>query len=99
MALYTNFHSRELLTAEQMHADLLERDPGERIPLDEFLSNLTKRGRVDHPYYEVTEIADPGDGRTLAALCVMKENPILLADGETWDGTPVMWFETEWVEA
>jgi hypothetical protein len=97
VTLYTNFHTRELLTAEQMHADLLERDPGDRTPLDQFLSDLEKRGRVEHPYYEVTETDDPGDGRTRAPLCVMKENPIFLEEGETWDGTPVMWFETEWV--
>jgi len=99
MALYTNFHSRALLTDEEMHADLLERDPGNRIPLEEFLGNLVASGRVDHPYYVVTEIADPEDGRVLSTQCVMKENLIDLADGELWDGSPVMWFETEWVEA
>lgn len=106
MTVYTNFHTRALLTAEEMHADMLNRQLNGAFSLDSFLASLVVTDedgneihQVDHPYYVVTETDDPGDGRTLAALCVMKENPISLEEGETWDGTPVMWFETEWVEA
>ena len=52
-----------------------------------------------HPYYEVTETPDPEDGSVLSDMCVMKENHIELGEDEVWDGTPVFWFETEWVSA
>ena len=52
-----------------------------------------------HPYYEVTETPDPEDGSVLSDMCVRKENHIELGEDEVWDGTPVFWFETEWVSA
>tara|TARA_B100001142_G_scaffold38357_1_gene33678 strand:+ start:2243 stop:2638 length:396 start_codon:yes stop_codon:yes gene_type:complete len=52
-----------------------------------------------HPYYEVTETPDPEDGSVLSDMCVKKENHIELGEDEVWDGTPVFWFETEWVSA
>ena len=52
-----------------------------------------------HHYYEVTETPDPEDGSVLSDMCVRKENHIELGEDEVWDGTPVFWFETEWVSA
>lgn len=97
MALYTNFDTQKVLTASEMYADKANRTPWAVSSEEEFLEELDAGVALEHPYYEVTETPDPEDGSVLSDMCVRKENHIELAEGEVWDGTPVYWFETQWV--
>ncbi len=97
MALYTNYDHQRLLTASEMYADKAGRVPWEILSEEKFLEQLDAGAGLEHPYYEVTETPDPEDGSVLSDMCVKKENHIELGEKEVWDGTPVYWFETQWV--
>jgi hypothetical protein len=97
MALYTNYDHQRLLTASEMYADKADRVPWDVFSEEKFLEELDAGMPLGHPYYEVTETPDPEDGSVLSDMCVKKENNIELGEDEVWDGTPVYWFETQWV--
>ena len=99
MALYTNFDTQKVLTALEMYDDQKNRHPSMVTSVTAFFNDLDNGVPLRHPYYEVTETPDPEDGSVLSDMCVRKENHIELGEDEEWDGTPVFWFETEWVSA
>ena len=88
-------HYKSRDTASLTALEIAEYEALSTMSFDE----LGDDGVLFHPYYEVTETPDPEDGSILSDMCVRKENDIELGEDEVWDGTPVFWFETEWVSA
>tara|TARA_R110000823_G_scaffold314527_2_gene443893 strand:+ start:747 stop:1046 length:300 start_codon:yes stop_codon:yes gene_type:complete len=99
MAKYTYFTDHKLRTEEEF-ATFLENSPWLDADALDFRYAASNGKRLPMLCEVVTETPKPDGDYVLSENCLfVQHEPLNLAEGEVWDGTPVYHFETVWVEA